>query len=206
MKGIIGTKIGMTQVWLEDKLVPVTVILAGPCPVVQRKTTETDGYLAVQLGWQEKPERLANKPAQGHFKKHGVRAQRHLIEIRDFMPDDDQVTVEVFERGQKVDVTGTSKGRGTTGVMRRWNFGGMPSSHGTKKKHRHGGSIGQRKTPGRVFKGKPMAGRYGGERVTLEGLELVDVRPEDNVLLVKGAVPGPNGGVVVVREAKRKVA
>ena len=145
MKGILGTKIGMTQVWKGDRLIPVTVLLAGPCPVVQRKTPAGDGYTAVQLGWQEKREKAVNKPALGHFKRAGVKPQRHLVEFRDYEPEADEVTVEVFEPGEWVDVTATSKGRGTAGVMKRWNFGGMPASHGTKKKHRHPGSIGQRK-------------------------------------------------------------
>lgn len=205
MKGILGTKVGMTQVWQGDRLIPVTVVLAGPCPVVQRKAPETDGYSAVQLGWDELPERAANKPLLGHFKRHGVAPQRHLVEFRDFAPEGDQVTVSIFEPGQTVDVTGTSKGRGTAGVMKRWSFAGMPASHGTKKKHRHPGSIGQRKFPGRVYKGKRMAGHYGSERVTVVGLTLLEVRPEDNLLLIKGAIPGPAGGLVVVRDSKRKV-
>jgi large subunit ribosomal protein L3 len=195
----------MTQVWQGDKLVPVTVVLAGPCPVVQRKTPERDGYSAVQLGWEEKREGRVNKPEAGHFRRAGVAPQRHLLEFRDYAPEGDAVTVGVFEQGQKVDVTGTSKGRGTAGVMKRWNFSGMPASHGTKKKHRHPGSIGQRKFPGRVYKGKKMAGNYGNERVTVVGLELLDVRPEENLLLIKGAIPGPNGGLVVVKDSKRKV-
>jgi len=206
VKGILGTKVGMTQVWQGDRLVPVTVLLAGPCPVVQRKTPATDGYTAVQLGWLEKSEKAVNKPLAGHFKKAGVAPVRHLVEFRGFEPEGDKVTVELFAAGEKVDVTATSKGRGTTGVMKRWNFAGMPASHGTKKKHRHPGSIGQRKFPGRVFKGKRMAGRYGAERVTTVGLEIVEVRPEDNLILVKGAVPGPNGGLVEVRASKRKVS
>ncbi len=203
MKGILGTKVGMTQVWQDGRLVPVTVVLAGPCPVVQRKTPESDGYSAVQLGWEEKGQKATNKPEQGHFKKAGVDPLRHLVELRDYDPEGDAVTVEIFAEGEKVDVTGVSKGRGTAGVMKRWGFGGMPASHGTKKKHRHGGSIGQRKAASRVFKGKKMAGRMGNERVTTQNLELLGVRSDDNVLLIKGAVPGPNGGLVVVRGARK---
>ncbi len=206
MKGILGTKVGMTQVWQGDRLVPVTVLLAGPCPVVQRKTPATDGYTAVQLGWREKSEKAVGKPLAGHFKRAGVAPVRHLVEFRDFEPEGEQVTVESFAAGEKVDVTATSKGRGTAGVMKRWNFAGMPASHGTKKKHRHPGSIGQRKLPGRVYKGKRMAGQYGAERVTTVGLEIVEVRPDDNLLIVKGAIPGPNGGLVEVRASKRKVS
>lgn len=206
MKGILGTKVGMTQVWQGDRLVPVTVLLAGPCPVVQRKTPTDDGYSAVQLGWHEKREKQVNRPSAGHFKRAGVKPQRFLVEFRDYAPDGEEVRVDVFEPGEKVDVTGTSKGRGTAGVMKRWNFAGMPASHGTKKKHRHPGSIGQRKWPGRVYKGKKMAGHYGAERVTTLGLEIVEVRGEDNLLLVKGAIPGPNGGLVEVRQSMRKVS
>lgn len=205
MRGILGTKVGMTQVWRDDKLVPVTVVLAGPCPIVQRKTPERDGYSAVQLGWVEKKEKRATKPELGHAKAHGVAPQRHLVEFRDYAPEGDAVTVDMFEAGQKLDVTGTSKGRGTAGVMKRWGFSGMPATHGTKKKHRHPGSIGQRKFPGRVYKGKRMAGHYGAETVTTVGLEVVEVRPDDNVILLKGAVPGPNGGLVVLKDSKRMV-
>lgn len=206
MKGILGTKVGMTQVWQGEKLIPVTVVLAGPCPVVQRKTPERDGYSAVQLGWSQKSEKASNKPEAGHFQKAGVAPHRHLVEIRDYDPEEDAVTVEIFEAGQKVDVTGTSKGRGTAGVIKRWGFAGMPASHGTKKKHRHGGSIGNRKSPGRVYKGKRMAGHYGAETVTTVGLELVEIRKDDNLLLIRGALPGPNGGTIVVKDSrKRKV-
>lgn len=206
MKGILGTKVGMTQIWQDDRLVPVTVVLAGPCPVVQRKTPATDGYDAVQLGWDEVREKAVNKPLLGHFRRAGTKPQRHLVEFRDYAPEGDEVNVEIFAAGEKVDITGTSKGRGTAGVIKRWNFAGMPATHGTKKKHRHPGSIGQRKFPGRVYKGKRMAGQYGAENVTTVGLEVVEVRPDDNLLLIKGSVPGPNGGVVVVKASKRKVS
>ncbi len=204
MKGILGTKVGMTQVWKDDKLVPVTVILAGPCPVVQRKTPDNDGYSAAQLGWFEKRQKVANKPELGHVKKAGVAPQRHLVEFRDFAPEEDSVSVTIFEEGQNVDVTATSKGRGFTGVIKRWSFAGLPATHGVKKKHRSGGSIGQRKFPGRVYKGKKMAGHYGSEKITTVGLELVEVRSDDNLLLIKGSVPGPNGGLVVIKDSKRK--
>ena len=206
MKGILGTKVGMTQVWQGEELVPVTVVLAGPCPVVQRKTADSDGYEAVQLGWDETSQKRVNQPLRGHFKKADVAPQRHLVEFRDYTPDDDTVTVEIFEAGTKVDVTGTSKGRGTAGVIKRWGFKGMPATHGTKKKHRHPGSIGQRKFPGRVYKGKKMAGHMGAKTITTVGLELVEIRPDDNLLLLKGSVPGANGGLVVVKESKRKVS
>lgn len=204
MKGILGTKVGMTQVWRDDKLIPVTVVLAGPCPVVQRKTPDTDGYNAVQLGWDEKRQKHVNKPEAGHFKRSGAAAQRHLVEFRDFEPEGENVTVELFEAGQNVDVTGTSKGRGTAGVIKRWGFAGLPATHGVKKKHRSGGSIGQRKFPGRVYKGKKMAGHMGNTTITTVGLEVVEIRSDDNLLLIKGAIPGPNGGLVVVKDSRRK--
>ena len=205
MKGILGTKIGMTQVWRDEKLVPVTVVLAGPCPVVQRKTSETDGYNSVQLGWIEKSAKAASKPELGHVGRAGVAPQRHLVEFRDYLPEDDTVTVDIFVEGQKVDVTGISKGRGTAGVVKRWGFSGMPASHGTKKKHRHPGSIGQRKIPARVYKGKRMAGHLGAEAATTIGHELIEIRKDDNLLLIKGSVPGPNGGLLVVKDSTRKV-
>lgn len=204
MKGILGTKVGMTQVWRGERLIPVTVVLAGPCPVVQRKSESSDGYDAVQLGWHETSAKASNKPALGHVRKYGVAPQRHLVEFRDYHPEGDAVSVDIFEDGETVDVTGTSKGRGTAGVIKRWGFAGMPASHGTKKKHRHGGSIGNRKSPGRVYKGKRMAGHYGSETVTTVGLEVVEVRKDDNLLLIKGALPGPNGALVVVKASGRK--
>ena len=204
MKGILGTKVGMTQVWRGDRLVPVTVVLAGPCPVVQRKSRDADGYDAVQLGWHATSPKALNGPERGHLAKHGVDPVRHLVEFRDYEPEGDSVSVDIFEDGDTVDVTGTSKGRGTAGVMKRWGFGGMPASHGTKKKHRHPGSIGQSKTPARVYKGKKMAGRMGAAPVTTVGLEVVEVRADDNVILLKGAVPGPAGGTLVVKASQRK--
>ena len=203
MKGILGTKIGMTQIWRDGQLLPITVVLAGPCPIVQRKTPEVDGYSAVQLGWEEKKESSTVKPELGHFKKAGTSPKRFLREFRDFWPESDTITVEIFTAGQKVDVTATSKGRGTAGVMKRWNFSGLPATHGVKKKHRSPGSIGQRKLPGRVYKGKRMAGHYGNEKVTTIGLELIEIRPNDNLLLIKGSVPGPNGGMVIIKESTR---
>lgn len=205
MKGILGTKIGMTQIWQGEKLIPVTVVLAGPCPVVQRKTEATDGYNAIQLGWQEKRLKSANKPELGHVKLAKVKPQKRLVEFRDFNVETDEVNVDVFEAVKKVDVTGISKGRGTAGVMKRWNFSGMPASHGVKKKHRSPGSIGQSKTPGRVYKGKRMAGHYGQERITTIGLELIEVRNDDNLILIKGSIPGANGSMVIVKESRRKV-
>jgi len=206
VKGILGTKVGMTQIWQEDKAIPVTVIHAGPCKVVARRTPEKDGYQAVQLGYLPLKEKKVNRPMRGYFKKQGVEPLRFLREIRDFEPEGDVVTVEIFKPGERVDVTGTSKGRGFAGVMKRWNFAGGPDSHGAHKIHRHPGSIGNRKTPGRVYKGKKMAGHYGAERVTVQNLEVVQVIPEENLILVRGAVPGPNGGLVIVRETTKREA
>lgn len=203
MKGILGTKVGMTQVWKNDKAIPVTVILAGPCPVVQRKTADRDGYEAVQLGFQAKKAQRVNKPLKGHFAKAGVEPVHYLKELRGYNPEGDTVTVSIFTPGESVDVSGTSKGHGFTGVMKKWNFAGGNKTHGAHKVHRHGGSIGNRKTPGRVFKGKKMAGRWGNEKVTIQGLEIVDVIEGENLILVKGSVPGANGGLVVVRETTR---
>ncbi|WP_216327052.1 50S ribosomal protein L3 [Deinococcus aestuarii] len=200
-KGILGTKIGMTQIWRGDRAVPVTVVLAGPCPVVQRKTRQTDGYEAVQIGFAPKQEKRVTRPLLGHFRKAGVSPVRFLREFRDFAPEGDTVNVDIFAAGEKIDATGTSKGKGFQGVMKRWNFQGGPASHGSKKWHRRPGSIGQRKTPGRVYKGKKMAGHMGMERVTVQNLEVVEVRPGENLILVKGAVPGANGGLVVLRQA-----
>jgi large subunit ribosomal protein L3 len=203
MKGILGTKVGMTQVWKGDKAVPVTVILAGPCPVVQRKTADKDGYQAVQLGFHNQKAQRVNKPAKGHFARAGVEPVKFLRELRGFNPDGDTVTVSIFDAGEVVDVTGTSKGHGFTGVMKKWNFAGGNDSHGAHKIHRHGGSIGNRKTPGRVFKGKKMAGRWGNEKVTIQGLEVVEVLEGENLILVKGSVPGANGSLVVVRQTSK---
>ncbi|MCD0165213.1 50S ribosomal protein L3 [Deinococcus sp. 12RED42] len=203
MKGILGTKIGMTQIWKGDRAVPVTVVLAGPCPVVQRKTAQTDGYEAVQIGYAPKREKSVNKPAAGHFKKAGVSPVRFLREFRDFNPEGDTVAIDIFSEGEKIDATGTSKGKGFQGVMKRWNFKGGPASHGSKKWHRRPGSIGQRKTPGRVYKGKRMAGHMGMERITVQNLEVVEIRADENIILVKGAIPGANGGLVVLRQAAK---
>ncbi len=203
MKGILGTKVGMTQVWKNDKVVPVTVIQAGPCPVVQRRTADKDGYEAVQLGFQSQKPHRVNKPLKGHFARAGVQPVKFLKELRDYNPEGDTVTVSIFNAGEVVDVTGTSKGHGFTGVMKKWNFAGGPDAHGAHKVHRHGGSIGNRKTPGRVFKGKKMPGRWGNEKVTMQGLEVVDVIEGENLILIKGSVPGANGALLVVRQTAK---
>jgi large subunit ribosomal protein L3 len=202
-KGILGTKLGMTQVFDEDsRVVPVTVVQAGPCTVAQVKTPETDGYTAVQLAFGSK--RRASKPQAGHLAKAGVDSARVLAELRlaegDELPEvGATVTVEEFAKGDVIDVTGTSRGKGYAGVMKRHNFRGMGDGHGVKKKNRHPGAVGNASTPGRTFKGQRMAGRMGGERVTVQNLEVVDVDTEHNLILVKGAVPGSDGQVVFIK-------
>jgi large subunit ribosomal protein L3 len=207
VNAIVGQKLGMTQIFDDQaRAIPVTVIQAGPCRVVQIKRPETDGYAAVQLAFGDtKPSRV-NKPVAGHFAKAGVPPAAHLVEVRVDDPDAYQLGQEItlaetFQKGAKADVTGTSKGKGFQGVMKRHNFSGQGAAHGNHKKHRAPGSIGACATPSRVFKGMPMAGRMGGERVTTLNLEVVDVDPERHLLLLGGAVPGPKGSVVVVREA-----
>ena len=201
-KGILGTKLGMTQIFDDEgRVLPVTVLRAGPCPVTQVRTKERDGYNAVQLGFGEV--KKVNKPLAGHFAKAGVEPTRHLVEFEldgEHSPGD-MITVDVFTQGQLVDVTGTSKGKGFAGVMKRHGFRGLGAGHGVHKVHRAPGSIGGASTPGRVFPGMRMAGRMGNERVTIQSLELVGVDAERRLLLIKGAVPGPNGGLVIVRDA-----
>lgn len=203
MKMIIGRKIGMTRVFINNEAVPVTVIKAGPCVVVQRKTVETDGYNAVQLGFEKV--KKTSKPMEGHFKKNGLEPMRILREFRVKNPDEYQVgqviKVDIFEKGDLVDVTGWSKGRGFAGAMKRWGFSGGPDSHGSKF-HRELGSLGQHTEPARIWKGKRMPGRYGNERVTVRNLQVVDVDPENNLLVIKGGVPGARGSLVLIRSAK----
>ncbi len=206
MKMIIGRKIGMTQVFDEEgNAIPVTVIKAGPCVVVQKKTPETDGYSAVQLGFEEIPEKKVNKPMLGHFKKYGVKPMRILREFRVDNPEEFEVgqiiDVSIFEPGDVVDVTGWSKGRGFAGAMKRWGFQGGPRSHGSKF-HRMLGSVGQHTEPAKIWKGKKMPGRYGNERVTVRNLKVIKVDPENNLLVVKGGVPGARGGLLLIRSAK----
>ena len=207
-KGILGRKLGMTQVWdAENRIIPVTVIEAGPCRVVQLKTPERDGYAAVQLAFGEtKPSRLT-KPELGHLKAAGGPPSRHLAELRvtDLAGFEigQIVRADLFTAGERVDVTGISKGKGFTGVMQRHNFKGLGASHGTHKKHRAPGSIGACATPARVFKGVKMAGQMGSERVTTLNLEVVEGVAERGLLLVKGAVPGPAGSLVFVRNATK---
>ncbi|MFP4233940.1 MAG: 50S ribosomal protein L3 [Nitriliruptoraceae bacterium] len=204
-KGILGTKLGMTQIFDEDnRVVPVTVIQAEPNTIAQVKTTETDGYTAVQLAYGSR--RKVNKPLAGHLAKAGIDSARALVELRVDDPAElpevgSTVTVDSFARGELIDITGTSKGKGYAGVMKRHNFAGMGDGHGVKKKNRHPGAVGACATPGRTFKGTRMAGRTGGQRVTVQNLEIVDVDTEHQLLLVKGAVPGSDGQVVLVRAA-----
>jgi len=208
MKGILGTKLGMTQVFDENnRIVPVTVVKAEPNVVTQVRTEEKDGYTAVQLAAGAIDPRKVNKPVAGHFAKAGVTPRRHLVELRTADASEytvgQEITAEVFEAGAVVDITGTSKGKGTAGVMKRHNFKGLGSSHGTQRKHRSPGSIGGCATPGRVFKGLRMAGRMGHERVTTQNLKVHKIDVENGLLLIKGAVPGPKGGLVFVRTAAK---
>lgn len=211
VKGLLGSKLGMTQLWDEDnKVVPVTVIQAGPCVVTQVRTPEKDGYSAVQLGFGAIKSKSVTKPQAGHFAAADVTPRRHLLELRTADASEYQLgqelTTEVFSAGEIVDVTGVSKGRGTAGVMKRHGFAGLRSSHGVHRKHRHPGSIGQSATPGRVFKGKRMAGRMGAEKVTVQNLKIHAVDAERGLILVKGSVPGPKGALVVLRTAVKKGA
>jgi large subunit ribosomal protein L3 len=205
-KGLLGTKLGMTQVWDENnKLVPVTVVEIAPNVVTQLRTPEIDGYSAVQLAYGQIDPRKANKPAAGHFEKAGVTPRRHLTEVRTSDASEyslgQEIAVDIFTAGQLVDVVGTSKGKGFAGVMKRHNFKGVSSSHGSHRNHRKPGSIGASSTPSRVFKGMRMAGRMGGDRVTVLNLKVHAVDLEKGLLLVKGAVPGARGRIVFVRNA-----
>jgi large subunit ribosomal protein L3 len=207
-KGILGEKLGMTQVWdAANRLVPVTVVKAGPCVVTQVRTPERDGYDAVQIGYGAVDPRKVNRPETGHFEKAGVPPRRYLIEIRTTDAAEYQVgqevTAEVFEPGALVDVIATSKGKGFSGVMKRHGFGGLGAGHGVQRKHRSPGSIGACATPARVFKGLRMAGRHGGVKTTTLNLQVHSVDSEKGMLLIKGAVPGPAGGLVFVRTAAK---
>lgn len=202
-KGIIGKKIGMTQIFDEaGKVIPVTVVEAGPCVVVQKKTVENDGYEAVQLGYGDIRAKRVNKPLQGHFKKADVAMKRTLKEFRladtSALNVGDIVKADTFAAGDIVDVSGTSKGHGFSGTIKRHNNSRLKETHGTGPVHRHGGSLGACSTPSRVFKGKKMAGHLGNERVTVQNLSVVKVDAEKNIIAVKGAVPGPKGGIVVL--------
>jgi len=201
-QAIMGIKIGMTQIFDEnDKAVPVTVIEAGPCTVLQKKINETDGYNAIQVGFYNLKEKLANKPAKGHFKKANVKPLRHIKEFRVDNIDDyetgQDIKVDIFADGDIVDVVGTSKGKGFAGGVKRHNFARGSMGHGSKY-HRRPGSLGA-KGPARVFKGRKLPGRLGGERVTVQGLKVVKVYPDRNIILIRGSIPGPKRGLVVIK-------
>jgi large subunit ribosomal protein L3 len=206
LKGILGEKLGMTQIFdANNRVVPVTVVKAGPCVVTQIRTQDVDGYTAVQIGYGQIDPRKVTKPVSGHFAKAGVTPRRHLIELRTSSTEGYEVGqefgAEVFSDGATVDVTGTTKGKGTAGVMKRHGFHGVSSSHGSHRNHRKPGSIGGCSTPGRVFKGMRMAGRMGVDKQTTQSLRVVKVDTERGLLLIEGAIPGPKGGLVLVRTA-----
>ena len=208
-KGIIGKKIGMTQIFDENgKVIPVTVVEAGPCAVVQKKTVENDGYCAVQLGFSDAKVNRVNKPLKGHFAKGDVAPKKVLREFR--LEDDaalnvgDIVKADIFADGEYVDVTGTSKGKGYQGTIKRWNGARLKETHGTGPVHRHAGSMGACSTPSRIFKGKKMPGHMGAETVTVQNLIIAKVDAENNLLAIKGAVPGPKGGTVLVYNSVKK--
>jgi len=208
VKGLLGTKLGMTQVWDENnRVVPVTVVQAGPNVVTAVRTADSDGYNAVQLGYGAIKAKKVTKPAAGHFEAAGVTPRKHLMEIRTTDASEftlgQELTAEVFDAAEVVDVTGVSKGRGTAGVMKRHGFKGLGAAHGVHRKHRAPGSIGGCATPGRVFKGRKMAGRMGHERITVQNLTVHAVDAERGLLLIAGAVPGPRGSLVVVRSAAK---
>lgn len=204
MKFIIARKVGMTRVWKNDKVVPVTVLKAGPCVVVQKKTVEKDGYNAIQLGFEEINEKKLTKPMIGIFKKANAKPMRVLKEFRIQNVEEynigQEINVAIFQEGDKIDITGVTKGRGYSGAMKRWNFQGGPKAHGAKF-HRELGSVGQHTEPARIFKGKKMPGRYGNERVTVLNSEVITVDTENNLLAVKGGVPGARGSLVIIRSA-----
>ena len=205
-KGIIGKKLGMTQIFAENgAVIPVTVIEAGPCVVVQKKTTETDGYNAIQVGYEEVKANHVSKPMKGHFAKANVSAKKHLKEFRLENAADynvgDVIAVDTFAQGDKVDITGVTKGHGYSGAVKRWGHHMLQATHGTGPIHRQVGSMGANSTPSRVFKNKKMAGQYGNEQVTILNLEVVKVDAEKNLIAVKGAVPGAKNGIVVLRNS-----
>jgi large subunit ribosomal protein L3 len=210
MTGLIGRKIGMTQLYnANGNVIPVTVVQTGPCVVVQKKETANDGYSALQVGFGSKKTQRVNKAAQGHMAKAGKGAFEVLREFR--LDDVSQYEVgqeikaaDLFKVGDRIDVSGISKGHGFSGVIKRWSFAGFPGSHGTHEYFRHGGSIGNRSYPGRVRKGKKMAGHWGNEQVSIQNLEVVEIRPEDNLMFVRGAVPGAKQGVVILRPAVKR--
>lgn len=205
-KGLIGKKIGMTQIFDENgKVIPVTVVEAGPCTVTQIKTMENDGYEAIQVGFGDVKVSRVNKPMKGHFDKADVAPKKTLKEFRlENIADvkvGDILKADLFEVGEVVDVKGTSKGHGTAGAIKRWNFSRLRMTHGTGPNHRHAGSLGACSSPSRVFKGKKMAGHYGHETVTVQNLKVAKIDAENNLIAIKGAIPGPKGGIVVIADA-----
>ncbi|MGW5560181.1 50S ribosomal protein L3 [Micromonospora sp. NPDC003944] len=207
VKGILGAKLGMTQVWDNNRVVPVTVVEAGPCVISQVRSAEKDGYSAVQLAYGTIDPRKVKKPVSGHYAKADVAPRRHIVELRTTDAGEyslgQEVTVEEFPAGVTIDVTGKTKGKGYAGPMKRHGFHGLRASHGVERKHRSPGSIGACATPGRVFKGTRMAGRMGGVRYTVQNLTVQAVDTENNLLLVRGAIPGPKGALVLVRTAAK---
>ncbi|MBQ1072094.1 50S ribosomal protein L3 [Micromonospora echinofusca] len=210
VKGILGAKLGMTQVWDNNRVVPVTVVEAGPCVISQVRSADKDGYSAVQLAYGTIDPRKVKKPISGHYAKADVAPRRHIVELRTSDAADyslgQEVTVEEFPAGMSIDVTGKTKGKGYAGPMKRHGFHGLRASHGVERKHRSPGSIGACATPGRVFKGTRMAGRMGGVRYTVQNLTVQAVDTENNLLLVRGAIPGPKGALVLVRTAAKTKA
>ena len=207
VKGILGAKLGMTQVWDNNRVVPVTVVQAGPCVVTQVRTADKDGYSAVQLAYGAVDPRRVNKPVTGHYAKSDSAPRRHIVELRTTDASEytlgQEVTVEEFTPGQRIDVTGKTKGKGFAGVMKRHGFHGLGAGHGVERKHRSPGSIGACATPGRVFKGVRMAGRMGSRRFTVQNLTIQAIDTEQNLILVRGAIPGPAGALVLLREAAK---
>lgn len=208
-KGLIGRKVGMTQIFDEKgNVIPVTVVELGPCTVTQKKTAQNDGYNAVQLGFEDKKVTRTNKPMKGHFDKANVAPKKVLKEFR--LEDDSAINVgdilkaDIFAAGEKVDVVGTSKGKGTAGAIKRWNFSRLKETHGTGPVARHAGSLGACSDPSRVFKGKKLAGHLGAERVTIQNLDVVKVDAENNLIAIKGAIPGPKKGIVMVVNSVKK--
>lgn len=207
-KGLIGKKIGMTQIFDEKgNVIPVTVVEAGPCAVVQKKTAENDGYKSIQLGYGDQKAQRVNKPMKGHFAKGNVAPKKVLKEFRfediESFNVGDVLKADVFAAGDKIDVIGTSKGKGTAGAIKRWNFSRLKETHGTGPVARHAGSLGACSDPSRVYKGKKLAGHLGAERVTIQNLTVAKVDAENNLIAIKGAIPGPKGGIVVIADAKK---
>jgi large subunit ribosomal protein L3 len=209
MKGILGKKVGMTRIFNEQgEVIPVTIIEAGPCYVAQRKTKQRDGYEAVQLGFEEVPAKKLTRPEMEHLRKKGLPSLKYLQEIRlreeDAFSEGEKVTVDIFQVGELVDVSGISKGRGFAGGMKRHGFKGGPMTHGQSDRQRSPGSVGSGTTPGRVYKGLRMAGHMGNEKVTVQGLRIVMVDPERNLLAIRGGVPGGKNGLLMIREARKQ--